>query len=139
MTPYAAYVWYCAGEADLAVDVERARTRLARARQLAEATHASFVAGVAGASKASIDARVGDPHAAAADYRVLIHHWRRAGMWSLQPRALMRYFERQRAEVKVEREQREVPELTPFAVQLLTENGDGNGNGRKAADEEIRA
>ena len=24
-TPYAAYAWYCAGEADLAVDVERAR------------------------------------------------------------------------------------------------------------------
>ena len=30
-TPYAAYVWYCAGEADLAVDTTRARQRLAHA------------------------------------------------------------------------------------------------------------
>ena len=60
-TPYAAYAWYCAGEADLAVDVERARVRFARALELAELTSASFVTGVAGASKASIDARLGDP------------------------------------------------------------------------------
>ena len=40
--------------------------------------------GVAGASKASIDARIGDPVAAAEDYRRLIDHWRRAGMWSTQ-------------------------------------------------------
>ena len=84
-TPYAAYVWYCAGEADCSrVDVERARERLARAAQLAERTDASFVTGIAGASKASIDARIGDPVAAAADYRRLIMHWRRAGMWSTQ-------------------------------------------------------
>ncbi len=80
----AAYVWYCAGEADLAFDVERARTRLARAVELAEATNASFPRGVAGASKASIEARIGDPAVAAADYRWLITHWRRAGMWSVQ-------------------------------------------------------
>ncbi len=83
-TPYAAYVWYCAGEADLAVDTTRARPRLAHAAQLAEQTHASLVVGIAGASKASIDARFGDPEAAAADYRRLIMHWRRAGMWSTQ-------------------------------------------------------
>jgi predicted ATPase/DNA-binding SARP family transcriptional activator len=83
-TLYAAYAWYCAGEADLAVDVDRARERLDRALELAEMTHASFVAGVAGASKASIDACLGDPVAAAADYRRLITHWRRAGMWSTQ-------------------------------------------------------
>ncbi len=47
-------------------------------------TNASFVAGLAGASRASIDARLGDPFAAAADYRRLITHWRRAGMWSTQ-------------------------------------------------------
>ena len=41
-------------------------------------------AGNAGASKASIDARSGDPAAAAEDYRRLITHWRRAGMWSTQ-------------------------------------------------------
>ena len=83
-TPHAAYAWYCAGEADLSVDLERARARLGRALELAEQTKTSFVAGVAGASKASIDARMGDPIAAAADYRRLINHWRRAGMWSTQ-------------------------------------------------------
>jgi tetratricopeptide (TPR) repeat protein len=81
---YAAYAWYCAGEADLSVDVERAIVRFDRALELAEATHASFVAGVAGASRASIVARVGDAQAAAADYRRLISHWQRAGMWSTQ-------------------------------------------------------
>ena len=83
-TPYAAYTWYCAGEAMLAADVELSRARLARALELAELTNTSFVIGVAGASKASIDARIGDPEAAAADYRRLIMHWRRAGMWSTQ-------------------------------------------------------
>jgi predicted ATPase/DNA-binding SARP family transcriptional activator len=83
-TPHAAYVWYCAAEADLAGDVERARTRLDHALELAESTGASFVAGVAGASRASIDARSGDPLAAAHQYRRLITHWRRAGMWSTQ-------------------------------------------------------
>jgi len=83
-TPHAAYAWFCAGEADLSVDVERARARLVRALELAEITGASFVAGVAGASKASIEARVGDPLVAAEDYRRLITHWRRAGMWSTQ-------------------------------------------------------
>ena len=84
VTPYAAYAWFCAGEADLAVDVDRARARLARAIELADITKASFVAGIAGASKASIDARFGDAQAAADDYRRLINHWRRAGMWSTQ-------------------------------------------------------
>ena len=83
-TPHAAYVWYCAGEAELAVDVELARQRLARAVELADLTGAAFVAGVAGTSKASIEARLGDPHVAAEEYRRLITHWRRAGMWSTQ-------------------------------------------------------
>ena len=83
-TPYAAWAWYCAGEADLSVDVDRAHARLARALEMAELTGASFVAGVAGASKASIEARLGDPFAAAEDYRRLITHWRRAGMWATQ-------------------------------------------------------
>jgi predicted ATPase/DNA-binding SARP family transcriptional activator len=82
--PHVAYVWYCAGEAVLSVDVEQARARLARAVELAEVTNASFVTGLAGASKASIDARFGDPRAAAEEYRRLIGHWRRAGMWSTQ-------------------------------------------------------
>ena len=83
-TPLAAYVWYCAGEAELRGDVERARLRLTKAVELAELTGASFVTGVAGTSKASLEARLGDPLVAAEDYRRLITHWRRAGMWSTQ-------------------------------------------------------
>jgi predicted ATPase/DNA-binding SARP family transcriptional activator len=83
-TCYAAYAWYCAGEADMSANPERARTRFARALEIAERTHTSFVIGTAGASKASLDARHGDPSQAAADYRRLILHWRRAGMWSTQ-------------------------------------------------------
>jgi predicted ATPase/DNA-binding SARP family transcriptional activator len=82
--PHAAYAWFCAGEADLLIDVTRARARFNRALELAELTGASFVAGLAGASQASIDARLGDPAAAAEQYRWLITHWRRAGMWSTQ-------------------------------------------------------
>jgi predicted ATPase/DNA-binding SARP family transcriptional activator len=84
ITPYAAYAWYCAGESDLGSDDDRARDRLARALELAAQTQASLVTGIAGASKASLDARFGDPLAAAAEYRSLIDHWRRAGMWSTQ-------------------------------------------------------
>jgi predicted ATPase/DNA-binding SARP family transcriptional activator len=83
-SPYAAYVWYCAGEVHLALDVERARACFDRALELAEGTSASFVTGVAGSSRASIDARGGDPLAAAEQYRRLIAHWRRAGIWSTQ-------------------------------------------------------
>jgi hypothetical protein len=83
-TPHAAYGWYCAGESDLTIDVDRARMRLQRAVALAEATHTSFVIGTAGASLASIEARHGDPHVAAADYRRLIAHWQHAGMWPTQ-------------------------------------------------------
>jgi hypothetical protein len=39
---------------------------------------------VAGTSHASIEARIGVPEVAAAEYRRLIGHWRRAGMWSTQ-------------------------------------------------------
>ena len=83
-TAFAAYAWFCAGEIDLEVDRVRARERLTRALELAEATNTRFVIGTAGASKASIDARDGDPLAAAADYRSLLGHWRRAGVWSTQ-------------------------------------------------------
>ena len=84
-TPHAAYVWYCAGEAELGVDRgPSARFASAKAAELAELSGASFVTGVAGTSKASIDARLCDPLVAAEDYRRLIVHWRRAGMWSTQ-------------------------------------------------------
>ena len=84
VTPYAAYIWYCAGETVLEVDAEEARARYARAVEVAEQANVSFVVGLAGASKASIDARTGDPAVAAEDFRRLITHWRRAGMWSPQ-------------------------------------------------------
>ena len=83
-TPQAAYIWFCAGEADLLFDPERAGARFAQALQLAERTRASFVAGLAGASKASIEARIGDPLVAADSYRQLLAQWRRAGFWSAQ-------------------------------------------------------
>lgn len=84
VTPYSAYLWYCAAEVEALLDVERARARYVRAEELAEATNASFVTGVASAARASIDARYGDPFAAAAGYRQVLDHWRRAGSWSTQ-------------------------------------------------------
>ena len=84
VTAYAAYVWYCAGETVLEVDAEEARARYTHAVEVAEQANVSFVVGLAGASKASIDARTGDPAVAAEDFRRLITHWRRAGMWSPQ-------------------------------------------------------
>ena len=83
-TAYGAYLWYCAGEAVLEHDRALARSRLVRAGALADRTGAGFVAGVAGASRTSIDARHGDPRLAADDYRRLIVAFRRAGMWSTQ-------------------------------------------------------
>jgi predicted ATPase len=83
-TPHAAYAWYCAGEAELHADADRAHARFVQALDLADRTSAVFVTGVAGASKASIDAVIGDPVAAAEEYRWLIAHWRRAGVWSTQ-------------------------------------------------------
>lgn len=83
-SPFAAYLWYCAGEAVLSRDVALARQRLARAIDIGRETGTSFVIGVAGASLTSIEARIGDPCAAAVDYKELIDHWQRAGMWSAQ-------------------------------------------------------
>jgi tetratricopeptide (TPR) repeat protein len=84
VTAYAAYAWYVAGEVDLDRYVDRARARYERAIELAERSGAAFVTGVAGASKASLEARHGDPAVAAAEYTQLLLHWRRAGMWSTQ-------------------------------------------------------
>ena len=84
VTPSAAMSWYCAGEAVLTVDPVVARQRLARAVEIAEATGTPFVAGIAGTSLASIEARRGDPYVAAQHYRRLLDHWRRAGVWSTQ-------------------------------------------------------
>lgn len=83
-SPYAAYAWYCAGEAVLATDPVRARERLERSLRIAEMTGATFVTGIAGASQASLEVRLGDVERAVSAYRWLIQHWRRAGMWSTQ-------------------------------------------------------
>jgi len=84
VTPYAAHAWYCAGEATLATGGDAAAALLERALELAEQTGAGLVTGLAGASRASIEARAGNPSGAAAHFRSLIQHWHRAGMWSTQ-------------------------------------------------------
>jgi predicted ATPase len=83
-TAYAAYVWYCAGESDLATNPDRARDRLTRALTMGEQKHAAFATCLAGSTLASLDARAGDSARAAAAYRELLMQWRRAGMWSTQ-------------------------------------------------------
>lgn len=83
-TPHAAFAWYAAGEAVMGEDVALARARLGRALELADATGATLVTGIAGTTDVSIEARDGDPSVAASEYRRLIDHWRRAGMWATQ-------------------------------------------------------
>jgi predicted ATPase/DNA-binding SARP family transcriptional activator len=83
-TPAVAYAWYCAGEAVAERDPSLARRRHARAIELAGECGTTTVTGLAGASKASLDARHGNPVEAADAYRWLLEHWRRAGMWSTQ-------------------------------------------------------
>ncbi|WP_245655400.1 ATP-binding protein [Nocardia coubleae] len=84
VSPYTAYNLYCAGEAVLDVDPDRARGLLDRALRMAEATGTTFVTGVAGASRASLDVRSGRTAEAAAAYPALLRAWQRAGMWSTQ-------------------------------------------------------
>lgn len=84
VSPIAAYGWFCAGEAELALGTGEAKAPFQRALELAEPTKTSFVTGAAGASLASIEARHGDPVAAAHQYRHLMTYWRRAGMWPTQ-------------------------------------------------------
>ncbi|MEU4646281.1 ATP-binding protein [Nocardia fluminea] len=83
-SPYTAYMLYCAGEAVLDIDQDRARELLDRALRMAEATGTTFVTGIAGASLASLDVRAGRTAEAAAAYPALIRGWQRAGMWSTQ-------------------------------------------------------
>jgi predicted ATPase/DNA-binding SARP family transcriptional activator len=76
----AAWAWYGAGEAMLDSDPALARSRLSRAVELARATGATFVEGVAGASLASLDVRHGTAADAVAHYRRLLPLWARAGV-----------------------------------------------------------
>ncbi|MGS2810481.1 ATP-binding protein [Nocardia sp. MW-W600-9] len=83
-SPTLAYALYCAGEAVIGTDQDRARELLDRAVRMAETTSCTFVTGVAGASLASLDVRSGRTADAAAAYPILIRGWQRAGMWSTQ-------------------------------------------------------
>ena len=78
------FAYYVAGEAILTSDPEQARMYLGRSLELAEALGIHFIGGIAGASAASLDARHGDPLAAARAFRRLLDHLRRAGVWAIQ-------------------------------------------------------
>ena len=84
VSPFEAFAWYCAGEAELGRDDDRARSLLGRAIDVAERTDTSFVVGIAGASLASLEARHGDVAVAVAAYRRLLDHWYHAGVWATQ-------------------------------------------------------
>lgn len=64
------------GSADLAL--------LDRAIERARDVDATFVVGVAGVTRASVQAARGDIAAAARSYAELIHHWLRSGSWTQQ-------------------------------------------------------
>ena len=66
---------YAAGEVLAADDPERARRHIDAALEHAEACSCRFVKGVAGLTAASLEARNGDPRAAAAAYRELLEFW----------------------------------------------------------------
>jgi hypothetical protein len=73
----AAWAWYAAGEALLVFDPALAEERLRRALELARAGEAWFIAGVAGASLASLDVRKGEVERAIENYRWLLPLWTR--------------------------------------------------------------
>jgi predicted ATPase/DNA-binding SARP family transcriptional activator len=73
----AAWAWYAAGEALLVFDPALAEERLRRALELARAGEAWFIAGVAGASLASLDVRKGEFERAIENYRWLLPLWTR--------------------------------------------------------------
>ncbi len=80
----ASWAWYVAGESLVHDDPPLAAERLRRSADLAQRCGSSFLLGIAGASRASIEARYGDPAAAASEYRWLLDHWQRAGIRVIQ-------------------------------------------------------
>lgn len=76
------WCWYAAGECLLEIDPAEARVRLERSVELARASGATFVQGVAGASLASLHVRAGDLATAIEHYRWLLPLWLRAGVRS---------------------------------------------------------
>lgn len=80
----ASWAWYAAGEVVLDRDPRLAQERLRRSVELADAVGASFLTVIAGASAASIEARLGDPERALRDYRWLLALGQRSGVHVLQ-------------------------------------------------------
>ncbi|HEV7757953.1 MAG TPA: hypothetical protein VGO78_03150, partial [Acidimicrobiales bacterium] len=71
---------YAAGEVVGDADPDRARRHIDAALHLALDSGCWFVAGVAGVTSASLEARHGDPGRAAASYRQLLDLWRRGAL-----------------------------------------------------------
>ena len=75
----AAWAWYGAGEAYVEIDPQLAMRRLQRAVDVSKGGEAWFVAGAAGASLASLEARVGNARRAVELYEWLLPLWARTG------------------------------------------------------------
>ena len=84
-TPHAAYVWYCAGEAGPGGRRRAGPARYARPRAGRADQRVLRSSPASPAPRRRRSTPHGDPAVAAADYRrLIIDHWRRAGMWSTQ-------------------------------------------------------
>ena len=79
-----AFARYATAELAAANDTPLARQRLEEAIDLAESVSATFVAGIAELSLATLEARTGDHHSALGRYAKLIDVWRLAGNWTQQ-------------------------------------------------------
>jgi hypothetical protein len=79
-----AWAAYVAGEVRLDDAPEEAASLLEEAIDGAEIAHNEFIAGVAGLSAVSVQARVGDPREALRRYPALLDHFQRSGAWMQQ-------------------------------------------------------
>src|SRR5207302_8397599 len=79
-----AWAAYVAGEVRLDDAPEEAARLLEEAIDGAEVAHNEFIAGVAGLSAMSVQARVGDPREALRRYPALLDHFQRSGAWMQQ-------------------------------------------------------
>ena len=79
-----AWAAFVAGEVRLDDAPKQAGELLEEAIAAAEVAGNEFIAGVAGMSAASVEARVGDPHAALRRYPALLDHFQRSGGWMQQ-------------------------------------------------------
>jgi tetratricopeptide (TPR) repeat protein len=79
-----AFARYALAELLAAGNPTLAQQRLEEAIELAQSVSATFVAGVAELSLATLHARTGRPRAALAHYPALIDLWRLAGNWTQQ-------------------------------------------------------